>query len=183
MNPTLRRKGMTLIELLVAVTLAMMAMAAIMGFLRVLDGQRKGSLVVGNDEWHASMVETLERDLIGCRQIYRREDEVHFVGHLLDQTFARHSPAEVVLRLQKNRSDGSGWLSRSVRVLGDNGSEQTSLVCAKALRFQIERVDDRGRLQPVSEELSPAPQRLCFTLTYLTERNAVRVAKWILIAS
>lgn len=178
----IRRKGLTLIEFVVASTLTILAMTAIMGLLRLMNEQRKASLTLGDDGWHVNVVDLLEQDLIGCRQIAFDNGELRMVGQMLDSTFSRHQPTETILRLVQPAQDRSGWLTRSLRKLGSIESESISLLCGNVLSWHVERIDDLGQPQPISTDLSPSPRRIQVSLLLRSDRTQERWVHWLIVA-
>jgi hypothetical protein len=167
------RLGLTLLELVIATSLAVLATAAIVGVLGLLEKQRKQTLPTGADAWRTGLIELIERDLMGARQIKFQHGELTMLGHALDDAFEVHVPSETRFVLVRPSNASSGFFMRSMRRLGTLESERNTLICGKILSLQVERIDDRGEHQPISSEYSPSPRRLSIRIQFEGVRGSV----------
>jgi type II secretory pathway component PulJ len=178
-----KHAGLTLLELVVATLLASMALAAIVGVLGLLERQRKLTLPTGSESWRAGVVDLLERDLIGGRQIAFQDGRLTLVGLMLDDSNQTHSPFETTIELQPMKNQNAAWMIRTTRRIGVQNSASThSLICGQVRRWEVERIDDRGVHQPLSKELSPAPRRLSLRIWFVTSRKEEYLEQWLFVA-
>lgn len=146
------RVGLTLVELLVAITLAASLMVAITSLLKSL---RRPLLYAERSAaplWPERLASMLRQDLLAASGVHRQGDTVWITGNLSSSLFPDGGTSLVGYGCYPVTS--SRWALVRIE------SEGFELVALGPRRLVIERIDDLGIPQPLPPAAGPIPNRL-----------------------
>jgi hypothetical protein len=160
-----RFRGLTILELLVALTLASLLLGSVSGLLKILAARR--NVLVEEARfvpWHRPLLERIQGDFANARQFELAPDRLRLVGYGGKDAAARwptHRPTDVVYRLVNaaNRT----WLLREETLLDDqtNRNRQTELVCSGLTAIAMDLPGEKTRMPRRSGFV---PDRFCLLL-------------------
>jgi uncharacterized iron-regulated membrane protein len=163
-----KRLGLTLVELLVAISLCVMMIGAITGVLASLIQQQKNRLIVSKSHWVANFHRTLWTDLSHAQWIARLDEG-------MELSLADGSAIVYTTRLDETGKRALERKSYELREAVSPGQVPLSLNKAKPKESQtifwevtsIEffRGDSMGEIQPIPTTWSPAPTLVLYRLT------------------
>lgn len=159
------RRGLTALELLVALTLAAILLTAVSGLLRILAARQKVLLEEARFvPWHRPLLERLRWDFDNARQFDLAPDRLHLVGYGGRDPATHlptHRPTEVLYSLV--RAADRTWLVReeTARDATSNSNRQRELVCSGVTAIALELPGEQTK-QPRRSGLVPDRCRLLF---------------------
>lgn len=175
------RKGVTLVEMLVALSLSVILIGAITGTLRSLVQQRR-RLSVANDDWKARFHRMLWLDLSQARLVAKLESGIAFA--LIDDSvvtyeLVRKNPSDCELvratfSFDREVSTGETLLEFPNLTPFDRRTIVWSISSIDFLRG-----DANGLIQPIPRTWSPAPMSIQYRLMRLDD--AVDSMHWITV--
>lgn len=146
-----RRAGFTLIELTVALALAALLFAALVGVARV--AQQQAQLVERRlqPRWKQATLQLLYRDLLSAQRVWSRPGELSMRGNFIQPLSSGEEASTVTYRLQN-----LGERGLLVRVADD----VAECVALDLRRVVVERIDSAGDPQPLPSSPGPVPARV-----------------------
>lgn len=154
----MKRCGTTLLEIVVALSLASMLLVALSGVLAGLVRQRRQAEVVDSREWIHALDKIFWNDLAQARSVALDEGVLWMVVPNSQDGIGTGDRA-IAYRLNVA---GKGQLSL-VRAVYRQAIAQSELIEYKTLAWNVrqasfERIDDSGRDQPFPKTLGPPPR-------------------------
>ncbi len=154
----MKRQGTTLLEMVVALSLASMLLVALSGVLAGLVRQRRQAEVVDSREWIHSLDKIFWNDLAQARSVALDEGVLWMV--VPNSQAARGNGNEAIA--YRLNVAGKGQFSL-VRAVYREAIAKSELIEQKTLAWNVrqvsfERIDDSGRDQPFPKTLGPAPR-------------------------
>lgn len=154
-----RRPGMTLIELMVAVALSAMLLAALLGVLSGITKQCKLAETYDKPVWPARFVALLRRDLIAAERIWTSKNTIWF---------ETDAPAYLPYTKDGDTSTGGirriGYRCRSIPnkegVLMRQDGDHSEAIAIGPDRIVVERLDSDGVPQPLPPMPGPVPSQV-----------------------
>lgn len=141
-----QRPGMTVIELLVATSLAAMLSVVALGLLRTLTEQEQALRAETTEQsWHASLTEQIRWDLVNGERLKTASRETRIWGHAardFGTGIVTHRPSEVIYRVRN--MGGRNWLTRTEIHLDSrtSHSSRTELLCADVARLEVQSLEE-----------------------------------------
>ncbi len=134
------KSGFTLIETMVAASLAVMMIGIVAGLIAKLHGRVDLAKVSNSDEpWQERMAEQLQAEFYHCQSVAVEPDRISFNGFIAcdrAKGYSIHEPADVLYKL--NGSNPSILLRTEKRLLARiEESTNTSFVCTGVTRFEL----------------------------------------------
>ncbi len=159
-------RGLALIEIVVALSLAALMLVAISSILGGLVRKNKEASKVVTSEWLHEMDQLLWNDLAQARSVAVSQGRL-FLACSTPRAMANQRETQAVYHLQ---NDGySSKLVRSFEGPNDNLKATSSQTIFWNVRqIQFERIDDSGAEQPLPTEPGPTPRTLKYTI-WLTD--------------
>jgi prepilin-type N-terminal cleavage/methylation domain-containing protein len=177
------RHGLTLVELVVAIALSTLAMTALVGFLPSLRKLEATTEPSGTNAWRSAVVATIEQDLVGARLVGSEDGKLTMIGHLFDTDSQRHVPMEVAYATQWSKQNQWYWLIRKTVSISQSGEAKQEILCGQVLQWTVERIDNRGDVQPIPTRLGPAPEKLSFKMIFRAEDGTEFAEEWLTVAN
>ena len=143
------RCGMTLVELMVAVTLSAMLLGSLVGVLRGVANQTELAQRYDQPVWPARTLAILRRDLIAADSVWLEENVIW----MRTDAPSYHSSNVGVREIGYGCTQIQGGTSMLVRT--DGG--QRSVLAIGPSRIEIERLDAGGIPQPLPPAPGPVP--------------------------
>jgi len=149
-----RRIGMTLVELVTAIALAAMLMAAMTGVLRGIALQTRAAQTKTSPLWPSRFQSILRRDVLSADAIWMNDGHIHLRcdAPLYQAKTGRRSQREVVYHCKK--------LDTSTHVLYRSDGNGNAAIAIGPKRIQVERLDSQGNPQPLPPTPGPVPAAL-----------------------
>ena len=160
------RKGMTLLEVVVALSLSALMLIALNGVLSVLFRQKKHTTEVQYREWAYELERVFWNDLAQARAVALNEGVlIMTVPATAPWNNGQGTVQSVAYQLipsgkERNRLTRSVYLGLEPK--GKPAMTQTLLWDIRRATF--ERVDDQGNSQPLPRELGPTPRAFRYQL-------------------
>ncbi len=176
------RRGLTLVEMLVALSLCVMMIGAITGILAALVQQQRQRLVLSSDHWQANFHRMLWADLSQARWISRMDSGIALA--LADGSVVTYEMTKGDLAT-RSLTRGSFVYRENISLgqipaamLNSDSRGYRTIVWSIA-SIQFLRGDANGTVQPIPGTWSPAPSALYYRL----EKSDSNVAKdhWIMV--
>ena len=154
----MNRRGTTLLEMVVALSLAAMLMVALSGVLAGLVRQRRQAEVVDAREWIHSLDKIFWNDLAQARNIALDEGVLWMI---VPSFRGSHGAATEAIAYRLKSTDTEQF--SLVRAVYREPKAANDLLEQKTLVWNVsqvsfERIDDSGQDQPFPKSLGPAPR-------------------------
>ena len=160
------RKGMTLLEVVVALSLSALMLIALNGVLSGLSRQKKRSTEIQHREWAYELDRVFWNDLAQARGVALNDGVLTMtVPAAMHWNNGQGTLQSVAYQLISTSKDHSR-LTRSV-YLGQEPKGKplmTQTLLWDIRRATFERVDDQGNNQPLPRELGPTPRAFRYQL-------------------
>lgn len=145
-TPESGHAGLTILELLVALTLSAMLLTALVGVMSAL--QRQQTIVVEKHPyrpWRRAAMNQLHWDFQNAKWVAQTDDGLHLVGYGgrdFQSGHVNHRPAQIDYLIVGN--DDRRWLCRRERHTDEfsNKTERTEFVLADVSQIRMERLDE-----------------------------------------
>jgi prepilin-type N-terminal cleavage/methylation domain-containing protein len=165
------QRGLTLLEVVVALSLSALILVAIQGVLGSLLRQKKRTSVDVHHTWAYELDRLFWNDLAQANAVALNQEGLllRLPSHVISRTRHNHPnlapTCNVVYRLNPN-SDG---LNRLVRELYDGTATQGNPLVTQTLLWDVrelrfERIDDAGVNQPLPKDFGPTPRAFRYEL-------------------
>jgi len=145
---------MTLIELVLATTLATMLMVAVLGVLNSLSRQRNVLFSRREpDTWRRLLADELRRDVLNSRRLAVGPTELRLVGYAGRENSSRratHRPTEISYQVFSVGEES--WLVRRETHLDElsNDNRQAELVCGDVGGIDVVQIESDGTALPLA---------------------------------
>ena len=148
------RVGLTMVELLVAITLAVMLMSAMTGLLRSLQQPLRIAEQLDTPLWPAGLEASIRRDLQTATSVHRQGEIIWLTGTLASNagTPTKASSSYIGYTCIPISEQHPGLVR-----LDASGAE---LIALGPRRLVLERIDDSGAPQPLPPIAGPIPRQL-----------------------
>jgi hypothetical protein len=164
------RQGLTLLEVIIAISLSALMLTALIGVLTSLYRQRKQATISHYREWAYELDRVFWNDLAQARGVALSGGSLTMVAPSSRNWSASQSSSSIggqliVYRLEstgKNRSKLTRSIYRGNSIGGNLLIFQTLLWDVRLAKF--ERVDDQGNSQPLPAEIGPTPRAFRYQL-------------------
>lgn len=144
--------GFTLIELVLAIALGALLMAAMVGVLKGATQQLRIAQQRTRQSWHTATLEQMHRDMLLASRIHSSDGWVWLEGEFNEFSGQRDKSKRVGYQCVP-WIDGRGALVR-------NSDQATELLAIGPRRMVIERLDANNMPQPLSAVATPMPERV-----------------------
>ncbi len=165
--------GFTLVELLVALTMGAMLLAAIVGVLRSVNQQLNIALRESKETLKSSILELFYNDFLNASAISSSGGWIWLEG--VFPTFS--GDAVITKRIGYHCVP---WIKQGQSALVRLGDGQGELVSVGPRRLLIERLDSTNTPQPLSQAPTPIPSRLRLWLWETDTEEATLVKDFVL---
>lgn len=157
------RAGSTLLELIVALSLAALLVMAISGVLASLQRKEKSISKQDASHWKHELDRLLWDDFSQAESVGLKDTLLNLSVPTY-QLGERKQPALVTYQLAKTPSQNSRLIRAVFREDGQLVQNQTLLWNVRSCIF--ERVDDQGADQPIPEKMGPVPRAIHYRIEF-----------------
>ena len=146
-------RGITLIEVMVALALSALMLTALVGVLKGFRIQEQTAESLQTERWPPKFVNLLYRDLLVCDGVFASNKTVWLTGNLPAYADSNQNGRR---RIGYRIVETGGGETAPVRINGP----YRQLIALRASRIVVERVDDQGVAKPLPFARGPVPQRV-----------------------